>query len=266
MNLDLALVNRALMNINMDPLPAEKYRDKDSKEWQTAYAYYLSSMLEALAQVEWTGAKRRRELAPAQTPVKHHAEFAYVYCLPIDCAKTIELDGHELFAVEAGMLFTSARPARLLYISNGKRLYNQTVILGGDASRPPTPDYVSGGNADRARRHEWGDNVVAGGNADTVRIEVGDGIQTPSPPEAAEDYPDYRTLELEPNFYLYWEYLLSARFAQRLADQPSLADSWFAKAAMIGGAAEAISLAGSSGRRKAPDTWQEQMGLIETRR
>jgi len=261
MNIDFALVNRALMNINMEKLLSENDRNEDSKEWQTAFAYYLNTMLETLAQVEWTGAKRRRELTPAQMPVKRHAEFAHVFCLPLDCAKTVELDGHEVFSVEAGLLYTDASPARLLYVSNGKRFIDQTVISGGNASRKPAPHYITGGNADRARRIEWGDNVVSGGNADTPRTGSGNSVSVPPPTEASEDYPEYRDLELEPNFYLYWEYLLSARYANRLTDQPGLADAWFAKALAIGRAAEAVSLAGSSGRRKAPDTWQEQLGL-----
>jgi len=263
MDCDLALVNRALMNINMEPLPEKDYRNGGSKEWQTAKAFYLNTMLEALSQVEWTGAKRRRELTPAQTRAKRHAEFSRAYYLPVDCAKTIELDGHELFAVEAGRLYTSVSPARLLYVSNGKRFINQAVISGGNASRRPTLECITGGDAGRARRYEWGDNIVSGGDAGTPRVMGADGsITVPPPPEADEDYPEYRKLEgLEPNFYLYWEYLLSAKYAQRLTGQPGLADACLAKAIAFGRAAEAASLAGSSGRRKAPGTWQEQLGL-----
>jgi len=260
MNLDFALVNRALMNIGMPPLTTADIEAKNV-QWQTARDYYLSSMLEALTQVEWTGAKRRRELTPAPMRVKRHAEFARVYCLPLDCAKTIELDGHEVFVVEAGLLFTDASPARLLYVSNGRRFIDQTVVSAGGAARRPTPDHITGGDAGRARRLEWGDNVVSGGNADTPRAGTGSGISVPPPPESAEDYPEYRGLQLEPMFLLYWEYLLSARYAQRLTDQPGMADAWLVKAAAIGREAEAVSLAGSSGRRKAPDTWQEQLGL-----
>ena len=283
MNLDFALVNRALMNLGMEPLTSEDAA-KENDAWKTAKDYYLSTMLEALAQVEWTSAKRRRELAPAQTRVRRHPDFAYVYDLPLDCAKPVELDGHEYFEVEAGLLYANARPARLLYVSNGRRFIDQTVITGGSARRQPAPgyaadsrgrrrptaDYIAGGDAERPRRLEWGDNVVSGGSAASRakwirRTDSDDEAafewNVPPPPEEAEDFPDYREPRMEPNLDLYREYLLTSKYARRLTDQPGLADVWLQKALVIGRAAEVISAAGSAGRRKAPDSWQEQLGL-----
>ena len=259
MNLDFALVNRALMNLNMKPLD-ESVRGTENKDWQTAKDYYLSTMLEALAQVEWVSAKRRRELTPTQKRVKGHPGFAHVYDMPLDCAKPIELDAHEYFEVEGGLLYTDARPARLLYVSNGRRFAGQKAISGGSARRRPTDDYITGGDAGRNRPIEWGDNVVFGGNASSSFHQAG-GSGEAAPPEAAEDFPDYRGLRLEPNFYLYWEYLLASKYARRLTDQPGLADVWLQKALAIGKAAEAVSAAGSAGARMAPPSWQEELGL-----
>ena len=251
MNLDFALVNRALRNIGMQALTLQD-RQTNSEAWQTARAYYLNTMLEALAQVEWTSAKRRRELTPAQMPVKKNADFARAYALPLDCAKPVELDGQEYFEVEGALLYTDAAPARLLYVGNGRRVIDQEVISGGNAGRRLTPDYVTGGDADRDCRVEWGDNTVSGGNA---------GRAPAAPPEADEDYPDYRELRLEPNFYLYWECLLSSKYALRMTDTPGLSESWLNRALVYGRAAEVVSIAGSAGRKKAPDTWQEQLGI-----
>lgn len=265
MNLDFALVNRALRNLGMAPLNPLTDRRDNTEEWQTAKEYYLSTMLEALAQVEWTGAKRRRELTPAQMPHKRNRDFAYAYALPSDCAKPVELDGQGYYEVEASLLYTDGYPARLLYVSNGKRFIDQSFISGGNASRRPTSDYITAGDARRGRRLEWGDNAVSGGNAGRnkgVPLNPQTGIQeSPSPPEASDDFPDYRELKLEPNFYLYWEYLLTYKYALRLTGQPHLADSYFAKAAAIGRAAEVTSIAGSAGRMKAPPSWQEELGL-----
>ena len=169
MNLDFALVNRALQNIGLDSLTHADKEDENAA-WRTARDFYLATFLEAVAQVEWTSAKRRRELVPAQMPRKKNADFAYVYDLPLDCAKTIELDGHAYFEVESVFLFTDAAPARLLYVSNGKRLIDQGALAGGGARRQPTSDYFSGGNARRDSRYEWGDNIVTGGNAGRLRF------------------------------------------------------------------------------------------------
>jgi hypothetical protein len=253
MNMDFALVNRALLNIGMAPVGGED-RAADNAAWRTAREYYLETPREALAQVEWTGAKRRRELSPARMPHKKNPDFAYAYMLPADCAKPVELDGRGYFETEARILYTDAAPARLLYVSDGRRTVDRIVIRGGDARRRPGPDYFSGGDADRKRRYEHGDNFVTGGNADRPPVIA-------PPPEAFEDFPDYREPDLEPNFYLYWETMLPAKYALRLTDKPDLAMVYFNKAQAIGRAAETVSAERSAARRTAPVSWQEELGL-----
>ena len=253
MNLDFALANRALKNIGLAPLTPE---DKAAKNetWLTAAEYYLQAMLEALAKVEWTSAKRRRELAPARMPGKGGGELAFAYELPIDCAKAIELDRREYYEIEGGLLHTDAKPARLLYVSNGRRLTDQTELSAGGAFRKPSRDYICGGDAERGRRREPGDNIVTGGN--WLRPAV-----IEPPPEAGEDFPDYGELSLEPNFYLYWECLLSSKYALRLTDKPELSMVYFNKAMAAGMEAEAVSKEQAAARRVAAPTWQEELGL-----
>jgi hypothetical protein len=252
MNLDFALVNRALQNLGLSPI-SEADRAAGNADWLTAREYFLQTMLEALAQVEWTSAKRRRDLLPAQLPFKRNHDFSFAYVLPLDCAKPIELDGQEYFEVEANLLYTTAAPARLLYISNGRRFIDQTSLAAGAARRPPPPAFVSGGDARRACRYEGGDNIVIAGTASRPA--------PPPPPEESEDFPDYRNLDLEPNFYLYWENLLSAKYALRLTDKPDLSVLYFNKAQSIGRAAQTISIQHSAARRTANPTWQEKLGL-----
>ncbi len=253
MNLDFALVGRALLNIGMAPI-TEADKLAGNEAWRTARSYYLETMLEALAQVEWTGAKRRRELTPAMMPYKKNADFAHAYAMPIDCAKPIELDEQEYFEVEAHLLYTDAAPARLLYVSDGRRLIDQATLSAGNGRRRPGPDYVTGGDARRNARYEWGDNIVTGGNAART------GSIAP-PPEAGEDFPDYREPRLEPNFYWYWENLLSSKYALRLTDKPDLSAAFFGKAQAVGKAAELVSIERSASRKTAAPTWQEELGL-----
>jgi hypothetical protein len=134
MNLDFALVNRALLNIGMASI-TEADRQAGNEAWRTGREYYLATRLEALAQVEWTGAKRRRELTPAMMPYRGTPDFAHAYTLPLDCAKPVELDGREYFETEAHHLYTDAAPARLLYVGNGRRLIDQTLLTAGNARR-----------------------------------------------------------------------------------------------------------------------------------
>jgi hypothetical protein len=255
MKLDCALVNRALLNLGMEPItPAD--REAENEAWRTAKAFYLQTMLEALEQVEWTSAKRRRELTPAPAPHLKNADFAYAYDLPLDCAKPIELEGREYFELEGFLLYTDAAPARLLYITTGRRmrrtLDTPPVIAGGDAGRNPhsPPEHITGGDAGRAHRVHHADGAADGGDAERG-----------APPDPADDFPDYWTLHLEPAFYLYWENLLSAKYALRLTGKPDLSAYFFNKAQAIGKQAQTTSAARSAARRIPAPSWQEQLGL-----
>ena len=263
MNLDFKLLNRALMNINVEPIGIED-REARTKVWETVKSFYLQTMLEALTEVEWTSAKRRRELAPMRMPCKKNPDFAHVYLLPVDCAKPIELDERVYYKVEGKLLFTDARHARLLYVSNGRKFYVPGGYLTGGHSKRKTSvndvctDYVTGGDSRRDIRFEWGDAFISGGDYERNSLF----LPPPDWPEDAdEDFPEYDILDFEPNFLLYWEYMLSSRYAARLTDQVQLADLWFAKAAMIGKRAQVVSLQQGAGKKTAPDTWQEALGI-----
>jgi hypothetical protein len=256
MNLNFELVNNALGNLEK-PFLTKKDKEDNGEAWRTAKQYYLQTLLEALAQVEWTSALRRRELAPAQGPANRNRDFRHAYVVPLDCARHVELEGRAYYKVEGGLLYTDASPARLLYVGNGRRPYvPDGEASGGGARRGAANAYLAGGDANSGRRAEEDDQVIYG-----YARRGPDGSTVGPSPEAAEDFPDYRELSLEPNFYLYWEYLLTARYAMRLTDRPGLADAWLAKAQAIGGMAESVSRGQAAGRRVAPLTWQEQLGI-----
>ena len=262
MNMDFALASRALGNIGMAPITRED-KEAGTEAWETAKAYYLQTMLEALAQAEWNSAKRRRELAPARMQRWRNLNFKFAYELPVDCARTVELQGQEYFEVEASVLYTDAAPALLLYISNGRRLIDQPVMQGGGSRRGLSwneQDYIWGGDARRSRRHcPHEDNTVTGGGAG--RPTHTSPPEAPPPPEAEEDFPDYREMKLEPNLLLYWEYLLSSKYALRLTDKPELSMLYLNKAQAIGMAASAITSEQAAARRTAQPSWQESLGL-----
>ena len=251
MNMDLALVNRALGNLGKETL-SDIDRESKTESFLTAKAYYLQTMLETLERVEWTSALRRRELAPWRMPIKGSPDFARAYEVPYDCARPVELDGREPFKVEGPILYADADPARLLYVSNGRVFYCPGgTVSGGNAFTRRDPDfYLSGGDADSHRRRERGDPVLGGGSASREPFV-----------ESADDFPDYRELRLEPNFYWYWECLLTAKYASRLKDEPGRADIWLAKAIAVGRDAQAASRQKAAGRRVAAPTWQEELGL-----
>jgi hypothetical protein len=252
MNMDIGMANRALFAAGIDELKPGDVKE-ESERFKIIRDYYLSTMLEAMAKVEWSGAKRRRSLTPTMKPHKQNAEFRYAFDLPMDCAKPVSLDAQEFFRVESGLLYCNTPVARLLYITNGKRLIGQTSLSAGNASRRRPDEYITGGDAQRNNRFEEGDNIITGGNASRT---------TPvPPPEASEHFPDYQELRLEPQFYHYWEKMLSSKAAMRFTDNPNLHVTFFQEAALIGQEAAQTSIAQSAAKRKAPAPWADELGL-----
>jgi hypothetical protein len=253
MNADLAFVNRALLNVGNAPLSAEECAQADNAAWAAVKAFYLSTMLESLQEVPWTSAKRRRFLAPTRKPHKGNAGYPRAFDLPIDCAKPLELEDKAYFVLEGGLLYTASPAPALLYVSNGRRLIDQTEVSGGGAFRRPGSEYFTGGDASRNRRYEQGDNILCGGNAE----------RTPPvpPPEAAEDFPEYAEVRFEAQFYLYWEKMLSAKLALKITDKPDLHLALFQEAAAISQNAQQASIAQSAAKRKAPALWADELGL-----
>jgi hypothetical protein len=262
MNMDIGLVNRALQNIGNAPLSTAD-KTAGNSAWVTAKAYYLETMLEALSAVEWTSAKRRRILMPSKKPFKTNSAFAHAFDMPLDCAKPISLEEGAYFVVESDLLYTDAETAALLYITNGKRLIDQEIVTGGPlyasgttggAKRGPKAPYFSGGDARRRARYEAGDNILVGKKHPTVP-------PIPTPLSWDEDFPEYQALGLDPQFFVYWEKMLSAKYAMKVTDKPELHTAFLQEAAMIGQGASQASIAQGAAKIKPPALWADALGL-----
>ncbi|MDR0732250.1 MAG: hypothetical protein LBF63_11315, partial [Treponema sp.] len=131
--------------------------------------------------------------------------------MPFDCAKPIELQNNEFFAVEDRLIYSDAAEAELLYVSNGKVLRPVAVISGGRPGDVMDMEYLSSGPPGT----EPEETIRAGRPADILD-------ELPPDPEPADDFPDYRRLEYEPKFYEYIERALAAKFSMKLTDQPQL--------------------------------------------
>jgi hypothetical protein len=245
MNVNLALVNRALLNIGESPLTAAG-KDSGNTSWLAVKAYYINTFLEALAEVQWTSAKRRRTLTPTGRPRVKNAAYRHVFDLPYDCAKPLELRDGAYFTVESELLYTDAGRADLLYITNGKRPEDLAVVCGGNSARTAGAAYFTGGDARRNKRLESGDGLLYGGKAER------------SPPvPSEEDFPGYREWNFEPQFLLYIENSLTAKLAARVSDRPELALTYAQKAAAVGVAAASSSIAQAAAKRKPAALWTE---------
>ncbi|MDR1909661.1 MAG: hypothetical protein LBQ35_07090 [Spirochaetaceae bacterium] len=247
MNMDRGLVNRALLNAGHSPLS-----DGPDAVFRMAREYYLAAWLEALSEVPWRGGRKRARLA--RTGMPHlPGDFPFVYDLPFDCARPMELQDNAAFIVEGRFLRTAREKAELLYISNGRALGPRGHISAGRPGDVMEMEYMSGGFPGE----ETELTVTSGRPADITG-------PLPEDPEGGEDYPDYRLPANEPYEPKFWQYLeltLAARFAMKLSDQPGLHTQLLQEAMLISQAAEEASLSAAASRQSPRKWWAEELGL-----
>jgi hypothetical protein len=250
MNMNRNLVNRALLDVGQQPL--EDADIPDNTVYRLCRQYYLQTFLEALSEVAWTGGRKRDRLMKTHRP-HLSTGYRFVYDVPFDCARPIELQDNGYFVVEDRYICTEADQAELLYVTNGKILRPVAAVTCGKPGEVMDMEYLSCG---------WPDTdpevtLRAGGPADLPA-----GSQPlPPDPEPAEDYPDYRPPEYEPKFYEYVEKTLAAKFAMKLSNQEELHGRLLQEALIIRQEAITVSMGSSAAKRKPQRWWKEELGL-----
>lgn len=117
MNIDRSLASRAVQRAGNARL---ELGDITSRVFLLVQDYYLSTVLEALAEVPWTSAKRRLQLTE-DILSPNYTEYACMYALPVDCTRPLELlNENPYYIIEGRFLYTDAPKAVILYISNGR--------------------------------------------------------------------------------------------------------------------------------------------------
>jgi hypothetical protein len=106
---------------------------QETLKWRVLKLYYLSTILAELAANPWIGARKRKLLVKKNPQTPNYSPYQFIYELPIDCARPLEIQGNYFFVLEDNYLLTDRDNAAVLYISNGKRA---TPITGNDY-----PDY-----------------------------------------------------------------------------------------------------------------------------
>lgn len=128
MNIDYPLASRAVQRTGGARLETG---DTTSRTALLVRDYYLSTVLEALAEVPWTSAKRRAQLSQ-DIISPNFTEYACKYSLPIDCTRPLELlNENPYYIIEGRFLYTDAHSAIILYITNG-RITNSDEYLETD--------------------------------------------------------------------------------------------------------------------------------------
>jgi hypothetical protein len=250
MNIDRNLVNRALLVAGR--MPFSEWEEAGSANNTMVKEFYLSTFLEALSEISWTGGRKRKFLMKTGVPHIRNAGFRFIYDLPLDCARPVELREREYFVTEDRFLYTDQEQADLLYITNGRIQPAVPLVSGGRPGDVLEGEYFSGGRpGDMADE----DVTLYGGRpAD---------IPEAAPPEAGpgEDYPEYRMPRYESKFYQYVENMLAAKFALKLSENPALHGQLLQQAYMIKQEAVNASLSVSAGPIKPAKWWAEELGI-----
>jgi hypothetical protein len=251
MNMNTDVINRALLATGQSTLTAEDVKEKNSA-YELCRAFYISTFLEALSEVEWVGGRKREKLVLTGRPTIKDRRYLFAYDLPFDCAKPIELQDNEYFIVEDRLIYTDAEDAQLLYVSNGKILRPVAAVSNGRPGEVHDMEYLTAGPPGTE-----GDQIIYSGIPD----DVPDVFPDDPPPES--DYPDYITLDYESKFYEYAEKRLAAKFAMKLSDQPQLHSQLLQEALLVKMEAVDASKSGRAAKVKENPWWGEKLGLGE---
>jgi hypothetical protein len=246
MNMDMDIVNRALLHVGQNPLTM-KDREGNNTAYQSARLFYLATFLEALSEVEWAEGRRRKKLVPTGLPVIPDRQYRYAYDMPPDCARPIELQNNEYFAVEDRLILTDVPDAELLYVSNGRILRPVTGFSGGEPDQAMESEYITGGPPLMLP-----DVLLYGG-------EPGDLPVSPEDPVPIDEYPDYQKLDYEAKFYEYIERTLAAKFALKLSEQPQVRIELLQEAMLIKQDAVNASHARLAAKIKPVRWWTEEI-------
>jgi hypothetical protein len=246
--IDFPLANRALARVGADPL-THSDRSGETLRWRTLKEYYLQAFLEALSEVDWTGGRKRKKLRLSGLP-HERTGHSFVYDLPADCARPLELQDNAYFAIEDRFLCSDQSRAELLYITNGKILFPAPLVSAGRPGSVPEAEYLSAG-----RPGDVSENTLRAGRP---------GNAPPSPPEdppSDEDYPGYRPPRYEPKFYEYLEHALAAKICMLLAKDMKLHSQLLQEAMLVRQEAVAASMGASAAKLKPQKWWKEELGL-----
>jgi len=249
MNMNIDIVNRALFATGQDLLTGNDISAKNDG-YNLCKAYYITTFLEALSEVEWVGGRKRDKPVRTGKPVERDRKYRFAYDMPFDCARPIELQNNEYFIVEDRLILTDAPDAELLYVSNGKKL---RPVAAASAPRPgdiPEHEYFTAGPPGTEP-----DITLYPGTPADIEDEL------PDDPVSDEDYPDYIALDYEPKFFEYIEKRLAAKFAMKLSDQPQLHAQMLQEAMLIKQEAVVASRAGRAAKVKEKPWWGQELGL-----
>lgn len=222
MNIDRALVNRALLKAGQTPLTEDDITN-NSEAWKTVKEFYLSTMLETLSRTQWTSAKRRKKLQPVED-TENLSPYSGMFYLPIDCARAVKLNSLMPFIVEGDFMYTDDPSPILMYITNGKLAETEDKPNENQNETETEPQAT---------------------NEEPVVIE--------------DDIPGYETLTYDPNFWEYIETRLASKIVLKITGDTQLYNLLFSEAMVIEDTAAKASKASGKSKPNGQVYWTDSV-------
>ena len=245
MNIDHGIVARAFNKAGQEPLTDKEWEEKSSTRYRVVYDFYLETILETLAQTDWTSQKKRVRLTEAEE--ENLSTYRFMYLLPIDCAKTVELNNEERYIVEDSYLYTDQENAVLTYISD---LFRNDFKYD---KAEPEPDESTDFNEnayyiyDEESKHYIRAYEFIEDTDFFVRVE--------------EDYNFHRDFSPDPLLSEYIETRLAAKIALKLSGDQKLYQLLYGESQIMENKAVKASAAQGQNRDTGNRYWSEILGL-----
>lgn len=217
MNLNFDVVNRAFTRIGEEPI-TEKDKEDNNLKWKLAKNFYLVTILEALSTTPWTSSQKHAVLELSEE--ENYTKYQYSYKLPLDCAKPLELQDNSYYQVIGKNLYADIPDAVLRYVSNFKKVINETI------------------------EEDTLENIFLTGEIPEEDIEI-----------IEEDYPDFEEIIGDVKFWEYIELRIASKLALKLSGNMNLYNVLYAEARLIENEAIAASKSNAYAKKNGNNWW-----------
>lgn len=217
MNLNFDVVNRAFTRIGEEPITEKDKEDKNLK-WNLAKNFYLVTILEALSTTPWTSSQKHAVLELSEE--ENYTKYQYSYKLPLDCAKPLELQDNSYYQVIGKNLYADIPNAVLRYVSNFKKVINETI------------------------EEDTLENIILTDEIPEEDIEI-----------IEDDYPDFEEIIGDVKFWEYIELRMASKLALKLSGDMNLYNVLYAEARLIENEAITASKTNAYAKKNGNNWW-----------
>lgn len=259
MNIDIDIVNRALEKAGQEKLKTTPATN-DASRYELVKSFYLQTILETLANAEWTSQKTRARLEvftktatlTQNTSAASLSGYSYIYDLPADFSSVVQLNsGSSYKIVDNEYLYCNDATASLEYIANMSD-YEYRYKLPEDCAKP----------VELADKSEY---IVEGrylytNSEKAILVYVSNGYSSTVVSED-DDYPYYNELAADPLLFSCIESRLAAKLAMKITGNQTLFTMLYSEASAIERSAIMESGAHSANKQNGDKYWGDILGL-----